>query len=84
MLKATQRIGDNIFPSSGNTQHTEFNVHFLHLSFNFNYSAFDMFRTSKFHPQEELYMQFMVFLSCIHIRSLVDGGMPIWMHDKIP
>jgi hypothetical protein len=26
MLKQTQRIGDNIFPSSGNAQITQFNV----------------------------------------------------------
>ena len=30
MLKQTQRIEDNTFPLSGDTQPTEFNVHFLH------------------------------------------------------
>jgi len=34
------------------------------------------------HPQDDLYMQFYVFLSCIHISSLVDGRMCLILSIK--
>ena len=51
-------------------------MHIFTLMFQFNYSAFDMFRHIQvFILRKTCTCNFMVFLSCIHIRSLVDCRM---------
>jgi len=50
------------------------NAHFLYYCFNLIMSS-TCFEHPSVHPQEELYMQFYVFLSCTNISSLVDGRM---------